>query len=98
MSALQHQVSRICYEPRFGTRITSPQQEHHRLLTFVEELYYTVSELLPAHTLVAVGLSLADGQHRVQKQHAVIRPGGQLAVLGRIDAKVGLYFLEYVLQ
>gem|GEM_PF-4330933 len=71
-------------DPRLLPRIRAPKEEHDRRRLFIELRDHAVGEDLPAHPLVAVGLMLADGQHGVQHQHALLRPIGQLAVT-RID-------------
>ena len=45
-----------------------------------------------------IRLMLANGQHRVEQQHALIRPGLEAAVVRHLAAEVCLQFLEDVEQ
>jgi len=77
-------VSRICDNLRLCSCICAPEQEYNGRLLFVKLRNNAVGELLPALALVRVCLSLTDGENGIEHQHALLRPVGQLAVVGRI--------------
>ncbi|MNM89882.1 hypothetical protein D3C81_1021240 [compost metagenome] len=48
-----------------------------------------VGEAFPAPALMRAGLALFHGQHRVEQQHALLRPGNQIPVVRTRNAQVG---------
>ena len=98
MRTLQHKMLRICDQARLGAGVSAPEQKDYRLFTLVQKLYYPVRELLPAHALMTVRLTLTHGENSVQQQHTAVRPGGELSVVRRVVAELRLYLLENVLE
>ena len=89
----QLHVDRVRDDIRLFPRVRAPKQEHDGLVLAVKLLYHAVGENFPAHAPMAVRLVLADGQHRVQQQHALLRPMRQAAVRGRDEADIALQLL-----
>ena len=79
MRTLQNQMLRICDEARLCTRIAAPEQKDHRLLALVQVHDDRIGELLPAHAVMRIRLSVADGQCRIEQQHTLLCPAGQVA-------------------
>ena len=48
-----------------------------------------ICKLLPAHPSVGIGLVGPHSQNRVQHQHSLGSPFGQIAVVGNIAAQIG---------
>ena len=59
---------------------------------------HLVGEGLPALALVRRGRVGAHGEGGVEQQHALVRPGVEAAVVGGVDAEIGLELLEDVLE
>ncbi len=76
-----------------------PEEKDNPRAPLVDRLDGRVRHLLPSSVLVRVGLAPPDGEHRVEQQHPLTGPAGQLAVLGADETlHVGLQLLEHVEQ
>ena len=74
----------------------SPEDEDDGIAAIHQGVDDGVGQGLPAALAVAVGLALADREHRVEQQYTLARPAGELAVVGDGEAKVRVSFLEDV--
>ena len=57
-----------------------------------------IGELLPSKVFVAVGLAPLHGENRVQKQHTLLRPVGQISVPAGRNSQIRLPLLVDVNQ
>ena len=96
MHAFENKVLRRGDELLFAAGVAAPEKKDDGLLVLVELFDHMVGERRPAEVLVAVGLSAAHSQGRVQHEHTALRPFGERAVWGRRDAEVALQLLEDV--
>ena len=90
---------RVLDQSFFRLGIVAPQQEYHRLFPLIQQADHIICELLPALSPVRIGLTGADGEHSVQKQHTVLGPVGQLSVLSKVvNAHIFLDLFKYIDQ
>ena len=83
---------------RLALGVSAPQEEYHGGLLVVEFGNHAVGELLPTLPLMAGGLSLPHGEHRIEQQHPLPRPSGQVAIRRSGFAHVGGQLLEHILE
>lgn len=82
----------------FFSRSTPPQHKHQSGLSFVQHLNDAIGESFPPLTPMTVGLMGSNRQHRIQQQHSLIGPMGQLTVSGNRHANARVQLFENVLQ
>ena len=73
--------------------MTAPEQKHQPLTLTIQMFDGLVGKLLP--TLLLVGGSLAGfhGKHRIEQQHALLCPMGQVAMGRYLDSQIPMDFL-----
>ena len=99
MHAVQHTMLRIgCGGRAQFLSGAAPQQKHRGRVALGQVFDHRVGEHLPAQFAVAVGAVFFYGQHTVQQQHALPRPGAQVAVAWRGRAQVLLLFGKDIAQ
>ncbi len=91
-------VSFLVDEFALPLRIFPPEEEHDPRAAIGDLADDAVCELLPALVSMRSGLAGGDGQHRVQEQHALLGPAGEIAAHRRCQPKVGLKLTEDVLK
>ena len=94
----EDQMLRAVDAGAFRLGVAAPENEGDRLLPRVQRLDDAVRERLPPLPLVRVRLPAAHGQHRVEEQHALLRPRSQVAVVRNRRADVVPQFFENILQ
>ncbi|KAG0935813.1 hypothetical protein G6F31_015851 [Rhizopus arrhizus] len=89
MRRLQHAMAAGVDDLALLLRIGAPEHEHQAFAFAVEHVHHVVGEALPAPPLVRAGLALFHGQHRIEQQHAALRPRDQAAVMFSSDGGTG---------
>ena len=74
MRRLQHQMARIGHHDRLALGRRTPQHIYDRPVLLLHCLNDRIGKLLPAVSLVGVGLMGAHGQHRVEQKDTLLRP------------------------
>ena len=80
MRRRQYKVLGVGHKRLLFAGVVAPKQKHHGVLPLVQIGDHRIGKDLPSFPLMGVGLSAADGQNRVQKQHPVFRPLFQTAM------------------
>ena len=96
MDGFKLDMSRICDNFGLVSCICTPKQENYGSVLIVELSDNAIGEELPAHTLVAIGFMRSDGKNAVQKKYALLRPCGQVSVIGYDETNVALKLLIYI--
>ena len=78
--------------------VGAPQEKHHGGGLIVQLADDTVGEALPSLPLMAGGLSLPHGEHRIEQQHTLLCPGGEVAAVGNGLAHVLFQLFEDVFE
>lgn len=89
----EHEVTRTIDKSGLALCVRAPEHEDDGLRLLVDRPDYGVGEALPAPALVRGRAATLDGQHAVQKQHALARPAFEEAVARRRNTQVFLQFL-----
>ena len=76
----------------------APENEGKSALAFVQYLDDTVGKALPTLPPMTVGLVRTDRENRVQQQHPLLCPVGQIPVFGDGNAFALMEFTEDVLE
>ena len=67
---------------------TSPQDEDYRRLLRCHQFDHTISESLPAASLMRIGLVRSDREDRVEQEDALSGPGFQIPVIGDLASNI----------
>ena len=84
------------YKAFFRFCVCAPQNKNYRGRAFVEFADYVIRKYFPPLPFVAVRASRADGQNRIQKQYAVIRPLLQATVVRRVKSEIVFQLFENI--
>ena len=79
MRRFETDMDRIADDTRFIPCVCTPQQKYDRRLFLIESRNYGVGHSLPAAIFMTVRDMFAHGQYRIQQQHALLSPTGQIA-------------------
>ena len=74
MCSSENQLLRIIQHCFFHLGRSSPEKICDRAVLFIQCLDNRIGKLLPANSSVGKCLMGADGQYRVQKKNALLRP------------------------
>ena len=85
-------------ESDFALRVRTPEDEDHGCLARGKLGDDGVGECFPAMAGVALWASLGDGEGGVQKEHALLSPAEETAVVWTCAADVALHFFENIQQ
>mgnify|MGYP006916595373 CR=1 FL=1 len=78
--------------------VAAPKQKDEMLLLLAQNLNDAVREPAPAAVCVGICLMLAHGERRVHEEHALVRPLGEIARPGRVEAQVAFELLEDIFE
>ena len=98
MGGCQDQVLRVGEHGGLALCRPAPEHIYDGAVLSVDGGDHGVGELLPALSLMRIGLVGPHGEHGVQKQDALIRPFFQITVVGNRTAKVVVKLLIDILQ
>ena len=93
----QHEVFHLVDACGFFACMTSPQHEHQPLSFLVELVDNAIGKFFPTFSCVGFGGAGADTQGRVEEQHTLFCPRGQIPVFGDGDAETVIELLKYIL-
>src|ERR1043165_1878621 len=98
MRCLQHVMFRSVDQSFFSTREVAPQQKDYTGLFIAYFLYYRIGKSLPAALRMTVRFSGINRKRCVKQKHALFGPFFKVAMVGRVNAKVGFYFFKNIYQ
>ena len=89
---------RLCDQQPFLLGLPSPQYEDHRSLLRGNQLNNTISESLPAPSLVRISLAGLDRENRIEHKDTLSSPGFQIPVIGNPASNIVMEFSVNVSQ
>ena len=88
MGRFYDEVARVADEYLFAARGASPKDKDKRPVLLSDSPDRRIREGLPADPPVGVGLMGSHGEDRVEEEHPLLGPLGQIAVVGYPEAEV----------
>lgn len=76
--------------------MASPEEEHQKIMLIGECLDDGIRECLPSFAGVGHRLSCTDGECGIEEEDTLLRPAGEVAVIGQGRTDIISYFFEDV--
>ena len=98
MCTFQYQMPRIRDQVHLALRISPPQQEYDRILSFIQKPNDLIRQLFPTAMCMRIRLTLPYGQNRVQHQYSLLCPCAKITVGRNAAAEIIMQFRKNILQ
>ena len=92
MRTRDHGMMRLGDQLPLLLSFTSPQDEDHPRLLRGNQFDNAIGELLPAASLMRIGLVCSDRKNRIEHEDALSGPGFQIAVIRNLTSNI---FMEF---